>query len=143
MGDLSMDILFLSSGDSARGPMAVALMARALGPAYRIRSVGQRPRPLHPVAVRAMAEAGLDIASHSASTLRTIDTLDVELCINLCFGEQGPVIAGRMRRLDWPTPDPTVGAPGEEALLIRMRQTRAQLERRAEKLALDLKAVAA
>ncbi len=135
---MKADILFLSKGDAARGPMACALLQKALGPAATVASCGLLAGPLHPLAVQAMAECGLDIGGHRPRALRDLVGAEAKLCINLCFGEPGPTLAGRMRRLDWPTPDPRPGPPTEEATLARMRGTRELLTKRVRILAQEL-----
>src|SRR4029079_5396436 len=62
-------ILFLCTGNSSRSQMAEALLERRSGGAIQARSAGQQPKPLHPDAVRAMAERGIDISMRSSKHL--------------------------------------------------------------------------
>lgn len=138
-----MQILLLSNLNAARGPMAQALLQRALGPGFDVISAGHKGAPVHPLAAKALLELGLDISGHVGKSLRETDVLDVEMTINLCFGEPGPMVPGRLKRLDWPTPDPLKGPADDEAVLQRMRNARDALAKRVDKLAAELKAVPA
>jgi len=137
-----MEILVLSTGNAIRGPLAEALLRQALGGAHVVRSCGHKGLGLHPLALKAAQELGLDLGSHVSRSLRETDVLSVEMTINLCFGEPGPMVPGRLKRMDWPTPDPLKGPAGDEALLERIRAARDALARRVEKLAAELKAPA-
>src|SRR5262245_53945351 len=56
-------VLFLCTGTSARSQMAEALLEHRTGGAVAARSAGSHPKPLHPNAVRVMAERGVDISN--------------------------------------------------------------------------------
>jgi len=65
-------ILFLCTGNSARSQMAEGL-ARALGgDRVEVWSAGIEPKGVHPLAVRAMAERGIDIARQSSKDLSAV-----------------------------------------------------------------------
>src|SRR5205807_3831486 len=57
-------VLFLCTGNSARSQMAEVLLEHRTGGAVAARSAGSHPKPLHPNAVRVMAERGIDISGH-------------------------------------------------------------------------------
>ena len=57
-------VLFLCAGNSARSQMAEALVNHFLSPNWEANSAGTRPASsVHPLAVEAMAELGIDISS--------------------------------------------------------------------------------
>ena len=56
-------VLVLCTGNSCRSQMAEGWINHLLAPAWEARSAGTAPAPrVHPLAVRAMAEAGVDIS---------------------------------------------------------------------------------
>lgn len=54
-------VLFVCTGNSARSPMAEALLRHRTGGAVTAAAAGTDPRPLHPHAITVMAEYGIDI----------------------------------------------------------------------------------
>ena len=115
-------ILFLCVANSARSQMAEGL-ARALAPAgYRFLSAGSNPGALNPLAVRALAETGIDISHHRAKGLDDVPLAEADVVVTLCADEVCPVVPGGVKRLHWPLPDP---APD----LAAFRRVRDELRR--------------
>jgi arsenate reductase len=120
-------ILFLCVANSARSQMAEGL-ARATAPAgYTFRSAGSQPGVLNPLAVAALAEAGIDISHHRAKGLDEISLTDVDAIVTLCAEEVCPVVPGTARRLHWPLPDPAIARGSEAERLAAFRLTRDRL----------------
>ena len=67
--DRPRPLLFLCTGNSARSQIAEALVEHRSGGAVDARSAGSHPKPLHPNAVRVMAERGIDIAANPTKSL--------------------------------------------------------------------------
>ena len=104
-------VLFLCVANAARSQMAEGL-ARAMAPAgkgYRFFSAGSQPGTLNPLAVRALAEQGLDIAHHRSKGLDDVPLAETDIIVTLCAEEVCPFVpgGGTVRRLHWPLPDPT------------------------------------
>src|ERR1700722_12882877 len=78
-------VLFLCTGNSARSPMAEALVrARSSGTVEAV-SAGSHPRPLHPNALRVMREDfGLDLAAHASRRLDDLAGQRFDWVISLC-----------------------------------------------------------
>jgi hypothetical protein len=55
-------VLFLCKHNSSRSQMAEGLLHARGGQRFRVFSAGTRPRAVHPLAVKAMAELGIDIS---------------------------------------------------------------------------------
>ncbi len=103
-----MRIVFLCIANSARSQMAEGL-ARAMLPAtVEVASAGSAPGTLNPLAVAAMAEAGIDISGHWSKGLDAVAPETADLIITLCAEEVCPFVPGRVERLHWPIPDPAV-----------------------------------
>jgi N-acetylglutamate synthase-like GNAT family acetyltransferase len=93
-------------------------IARALAPAsVKISSAGSQPSRLNPLAVRALAEVGIDISGHHSKSVNDIPPDDVEAVITLCAEEVCPVFLGvgpiraLLCRLNLPAED--VGQPNQ------------------------------
>jgi arsenate reductase len=84
-------------------------LARAMAPAgngYRFFSAGSQPGALHPLAVRALAEEGIDIAHHRSKGLDDVPLAQADVIVTLCADEVCPFVPGPVRQLHWPLPDP-------------------------------------
>jgi arsenate reductase len=123
-------LLFLCVANSARSQMAEGL-ARALAPpGVKVSSAGSAPSKLNPLAVKALAELGLDITSHHSKSVDDISPDDVDVVVTLCAEEVCPVFLGKAMRVHWGLPDPA-GAPGDEAAKLQsFREVRDELKRR-------------
>lgn len=131
---MSRSILFLCVANSARSQMAEGLARNILGPGIRIQSAGSAPTSLNPLAVRVMAEIGIDITAQSSKSVDSIDPSTVDTVVTLCAEEVCPVFPGGVRRLHWPLPDPAGGLGTEEERMQYFRVIRDEIERRVKEL---------
>jgi arsenate reductase len=125
-------ILFLCVANSARSQMAEGLARHILGDRVEVMSAGSRPSKVHPLAVEAMAEIGIDISHQRSKSVEEIDTRRLDLVVTLCAEEVCPVLPGRVRRLHWPIEDPVSTDPAlsPEQLRQRFRAARDQIRAR-------------
>ena len=120
-------VLFLCVANSARSQMAEGL-ARATAPAgYRFLSAGSEPGTLHPLAVEALAEVGIDISGQRAKGLSRIPLDEVNTIVTLCAEEVCPFVPSEVRRLHWPLPDPARAAGSDGERLDAFRAARDRL----------------
>jgi len=123
-------VLFLCVANSARSQMAEGI-ARSLAPAgVKISSAGSAPSRLNPLAVRALAEIGLDISGHFSKSVNDIPPDGVDAVIRLCAEEVCPVFLGKARRIHWGLPDPAGNGANEAEQLQSFRDVRDELKRR-------------
>jgi arsenate reductase len=99
-------ILFLCVANSARSQMAEGLARKILGEQAEVMSAGSNPAAVHPGAVEAMAEIGIDITGHHSKSVDTIDLSSLDLVITLCAEEVCPVLPASTKQLHWPIADP-------------------------------------
>lgn len=117
--------------------MAEALardLAARRGSTVQVFSAGTEARGVHPLAIRAMSEVGLDLSSHRSKTLDEVPR-DPTFVITLCSSaaESCPVFPGARRVEHWDLPDPSAAATGtEEERLAVFRQVRDEIGRRLE-----------
>lgn len=126
-------VLFLCSHNSARSQMAEGLLRAVAPPAVEVASAGTVARGVHPLAIRAMAEAGVDI---SAQRSKTVDELSgafdvvVTVCDTAC-----PIPPRHRLLLRWRFPDPSAAGGSEEERLEAFRRVRDGLDARVRALA--------
>jgi protein-tyrosine-phosphatase len=113
-------VLFLCTGNSARSQMAEALIEHHSRGAVRARSAGSHPKPLHPNAVRVMAERGLDISAQRSKHLDRFSQARFDRIITLCdkVREICPEFPGSATLAHWSMPDPSA-APASYAAFQR------------------------
>ena len=123
-------VLFLCVANSARSQMAEGLARDRFGEAVHVMSAGSEPSRVNPLAIRALAEIGVDITHHRSKSVEEIDPAAVDLVVTLCAEEVCPVFLGNARRLHWPLPDPAAAEGTGEERLQRFRDVRDEIVRR-------------
>ena len=123
-------ILFLCVANSARSQMAEGLARARFGNSVNVQSAGTLPARVNPLAIRALAEIGIDITRHSSKSVEEIDPATVDVVVTLCAEEVCPVFLGKAKRHHWPLPDPAAAEGTGEERLARFREVRDELKRR-------------
>jgi arsenate reductase len=127
-------ILFLCTGNAARSQMAEAIANAFHGDAVDAVSAGSRPAGwVHPLAIRAMAEVGVDIQDAESKGAEPFLEEELDVVVTVCdsAAEDCPTWPGAKRIEHWPIEDPSFG-PGDR--LARFIETRDELARRIEEL---------
>jgi arsenate reductase len=110
-------------------------IARTLAPAGTpIFSAGSAPAVVNPLAVKALAEIGIDISHHESKPISAIPAGEVGTVVTLCDEENCPIFPGDVERLHWGLPDPAVEDGDEESRLQLFRDVRDELRRRIPEL---------
>ncbi|MXY22953.1 MAG: arsenate reductase ArsC [Acidobacteria bacterium] len=118
--------------------MAEGLARARFAERAEVQSAGSSPAFVHPLAVAALDEVGIDISQQQSKSVETIDAATVDVVITLCAKEVCPAFLGGARRLHWPLPDPVgAGRPTAEQL-ERFRAVRDEIARRLDTLEPDL-----
>ena len=133
-------IYFICTGNSARSQMAEGFARQMLGDRFEILSGGLEPSSLHPLAVRVMAEAGVDISRQYSKPIDVDRLPTAHIAVTLCGDaeERCPVTPPGVRRLHWGLPDPAKAQGEEEERLKIFRQVRDEIEARLRDLAESL-----
>ena len=136
-----MNILFLCVANSARSQMAEGLAKSMLGSEHNIQSAGSIPSgEVHPHAVIAMDEIGIDIRDqYSKSTedldKNFIDSLD--FAITLCAEEVCPVLPTSAKNLHWMNEDPANVSYNSTQLKMSFIKTRENLYKLLKKFIIE------
>lgn len=118
-----LSVLFVCTGNSARSPVAEALLTLRAAGAVRATSAGSRPKEhLHPGAVRVLRERfDVDLSAQHPRHLDDVADESFDLVITLCdkAREVCPEFSGPARRMHWSIADPAAPdgavAPGDAA----------------------------
>lgn len=124
-------ILVLCTGNSCRSHLAEGILRQALGPGYRVASAGSKPAGyVHPLAIKAMAELGLDISSHHSKHLNEFLDQPVETVITVCGNadQACPMFPGQVNRHHFPFDDPAHAQGTEEEQLTVFRRVRDEIK---------------
>ena len=111
-------ILILCTGNSCRSHIAEGILKSELGgEGFRIESAGSKPAGyVHPLAIRALAEIGIDISHHRSKHLDEFLNDDIETVITVCGNADQvcPMFPGQMNRHHFPFDDPAHAEGTEE-----------------------------
>ncbi len=109
-------VLILCTGNSCRSQMAEGLINSELGDTWLARSAGTEPAGrINPLAVRAMAEVGIDISDGVPEMVGRYLDQPWDLVITVCDSakETCPVFPGPVEQIHISFPDPA-GAEGSD-----------------------------
>jgi arsenate reductase len=125
-------VLFVCIHNAGRSQMAAGYMRALSGGAVEVRSGGSEPgNQINPVAIRAMAEEGIDISAGLPQLMTTEQVRDSDVVITMGCGDVCPIFPGK-RYEDWELADPK----GLE--LDEVRPIRDDIRRRVENLLAEL-----
>lgn len=119
-------VLVLCTGNSCRSQMAEGLIRDALGECVDVYSAGTHPCYVHPLAIKVMKEAGIDISGHRSKQLSEFVDKDFDMVITLCDSakERCPIFPYAKMQLHESIPDPIVYAENEDVALGKYREIR-------------------
>jgi len=119
-------VLFVCVHNAGRSQMAAGLMRELAGDAVEVLSAGSLPADqINPMAVEAMAEIGIDIASQQPKVLTTESVKESDVVITMGCGDVCPIFPGK-RYEDWQLNDPA--GQGIEAVRVIRDDIRARVE---------------
>src|SRR5215467_8338893 len=110
-------VLFLCTGNSARSPVAEALL-RQRADRVEVASAGSHPKPLHPNTVRVLRAYGIELTGRTPQHLSAVERQRFDYVITLCdkVREICPEFPGHAEQLHWSIPDPAAsGGTGQDA----------------------------
>ena len=134
-------LLFLCTGNSARSQIAEALVENRSAGTVEARSAGSHPKPLHPNAVRVMAERGIDIAGRPTKSLTRFTRSRFDRVITLCdkVREICPEFPGAPIAAHWSIADPATAGDSDKATYPAFRHVADEIESRVALLLADLR----
>lgn len=137
-------ILFLCTGNSCRSQMAEAWTRELLGDLFEAYSAGVKHKNVDPKAVRAMAEAGIDISRQKSKNIEAVGDLEFAYVITLCDNarETCPYFPAKTRLIHQGFEDPpllSANAKSEQEAMTHYRRIRDEIRSFVESLRERLK----
>lgn len=125
-------VLFLCTHNSARSQMAEGLLRDIAGERFEVESAGTEKTRVHPLAIEAMRELGIDISGHSSKTLDAFAGEPFDYVITVCdrANESCPIFPGGTERIHWSFDDPSAAAGSPEERLSAFRTVRDAIRER-------------
>ncbi len=126
-------VLFMCSHNSARSQMAEGFLRALAGDRFVVQSAGTRATRVHPLAIAAMKEAGIDISRQRSKSVDEVGEgwdVVVTVCDSHC-----PIPPRSGMKLSWRFPDPSLAGGTDEEKLAEFRKIRDGIRARVKVLA--------
>lgn len=125
-------VLFLCTHNSARSQMAEGFLRSMAGDRFEAGSAGTEKTTVNPLAIRAMAELGIDIGGHTSKRYEDVMQPPWDYVITVCddANERCPLVPGSVKRLHWSFDDPSRATGDDAQRLGVFRRVRDQIQER-------------
>ena len=130
--DTKPTVLILCTGNSCRSHMAEGILKSVAGESLNVQSAGSNPAGyVHPLAIKALGEIGIDISSNSSKHMNKFLQQDVETVITVCGNadQECPVYPGQVNRFHWPFFDPAKAEGSEEDIYEKFKTVRNEIQK--------------
>ena len=125
-------VLILCTGNSCRSHLAEGFLRASAGDILDVQSAGSKPAGyVHPLAIKVMAEIGIDISKHRSKHLNEFLNQPIQTVITVCGNadQACPIFPGQLQRHHWGFFDPAKAQGSEEEILAVFRDVRDQIRR--------------
>jgi len=114
--------------------MAEGLLRQLAGDRFEVFSAGTEATHVRPLAIKAMAELGIDISQQQSKTLDRYLNEPFDEVITVCdqAAEACPIFPGAVHRRHWSLADPSKASGNENEQLAVYRRVRDELRSRIE-----------
>jgi arsenate reductase len=112
--------------------MAEGFLRSLAGDRFEVASAGTQATRVHPLAIRAMADAGIDLSGHTSKVVDELVEQPWDYVITVCdaANETCPVFPKKSRRLHWSFEDPSQAAGSGDQRFAVFRRVRDQIKHR-------------
>lgn len=126
---MKQKILFLCTHNSCRSQMAEGIVNADFGERFQAFSAGTVATGVNPLAIRVLAEIGIDISTHHSKTLDAFAGQQFDHVVTLCgsANEQCPLYFGGVRRVHLGFDDPSQGTGSPDEMLAEFRRVRDEI----------------
>ena len=124
-------VLFLCTGNSARSQMAEGFLKYMAGDRFEVYSAGVKPTAVNPLAIKVMAEIGIDISKHKSKSVMEFIDWSFDYVITVCGNAQKtcPVFPGKHENIHWDIEDPVASEGSEEKKIVVFRKIRDEIKK--------------
>jgi arsenate reductase len=129
-------VLFLCSHNAARSQMAEGFLRAHAGDRFAVESAGTKATRLHPLAVRAMREVGIDISGQRSKSVDDVGE-GWDVVVTICDANC-PIPPRSGLKLRWSFPDPALAGGDDDQRLAAFRRVRDGIQKRVASLATRL-----
>jgi arsenate reductase (thioredoxin) len=126
-------VLFLCSHNSARSQMAEGFLRALGGERFEVQSAGTRATRVHPLAITAMHELGIDISRQTSKSVEEVGE-GWDVVVTVCDAHC-PVPPRSGLKLSWRFADPSAARGSPDEQLTQFRTVRDGIRKRVEALA--------
>ncbi|HPQ81990.1 MAG TPA: arsenate reductase ArsC [bacterium] len=132
----SMKILFVCTGNSCRSQMAEGFARAMLPDGWKAMSAGTIAAGVHPLAIEAMKEEGIDISGQRSKSLKEIPRSEIDRVVTLCGDahEHCPIFPNAKSVEHWPIEDPVYATASPDPMPV-FRRARDDIKKRMSELA--------
>ncbi|WP_072151307.1 arsenate reductase ArsC [Candidatus Kryptobacter tengchongensis] len=123
-------VLFLCTGNSCRSQMAEGLLRHLGDNKFEVFSAGTHPSFVHPLAIEAMKEIGIDISNHRSKSVTEFLGQSFDYVITVCdkAKESCPTFPGETKRIHWSFEDPAEATGTIEEKMKVFRKVRDEIK---------------
>ena len=126
-------VLFLCTGNSCRSQMAEGILHALGDDKFEVASAGAQPAgKVHPLAIDAMHEVGVDISKHESKSLDVFAGQKFDYVITVCDNarEACPHFPGAAQQLHWSFDDPAQDTGTDQQKMRVFRRVRDEIRHR-------------
>ncbi len=112
--------------------MAEGILRASAGDLVEVHSAGSKPAGyVHPKAIAALAEIGIDISGHTSKHMNDFLDRDVETVITVCGNadQACPIFPGQVNRYHWGFDDPAQARGTDEEVMDEFRRVRDEVRK--------------
>jgi arsenate reductase len=133
---LSMNILFLCTGNSCRSQMAEGWSRELGGSDVSAQSAGIEAHGKNPRAIAVMEESGVGISAQESTIVSDEMLQRADIVVTVCghADEQCPALPPAAQKVHWPLTDPAKASGTEQEIMAEFRATRDEVKQRVLKL---------
>lgn len=128
-------VLFLCTGNSCRSQMAEGFLRHMASDKFEVFSAGVKPTQVNPLAIKVMAEVGIDISKHRSKSAVEFIGQKFDYVITVCDNAKQacPAFPVEYEKIHWDLEDPAEADGSEEEKIAIFRKIRDEIRQRIAK----------